>query len=180
MFRILIYKVFIMAALIINQTEITEDENGRFSLNDLHKAAGGLNKHKPALFYRSGSFNSVVEVLKVQNRTVEPIIKKKGRYNGGTWVCKELVYKYAMWVNAEFEVNVIQTFDALVSKANPPSSMAALNELTRRIESDKDVASFCGKELAKYKKVKKENELAFIKHVESAQLTLGFTGTALN
>lgn len=163
-----------MNELIINNTEITKDELGRFSLNDLHKASGGQNKHKPSLFYRSDSFNAVVDILNAQNRAFSPIVKKQGRYNGGTWVCKELVYKYAMWVNAEFEIKVIQTFDSVVNKLNTPSSMAALNELTAKIESDKNVASFCGKELAKYKKIKKENEQAFAEEVLNAQLTLGF------
>lgn len=163
-----------MNELIINNTEITKDELGRFSLNDLHKASGGQNKHKPSLFYRSDSFNAVVDILNAQNRAFSPIVKKQGRYNGGTWVCKELVYKYAMWVNAEFEIKVIQTFDSVVNKLNTPSSMAALNELTAKIESDKNVASFCGKELAKYKKIKKENEQAFADEVLNAQLTLGF------
>lgn len=163
-----------MKELIINNMHITTDEEGRYSLNDLHKASGGDNKHKPSLFYRSNSFLEVVNILTAQNRAFEPIVKKQGRYNGGTWVCKELVYKYAMWVNAEFEVKVIQTFDSIVNKLNTPSSMEALNELTARIESDKDVASYCGRELAKYKKLKRENEEAFSREVLNAQLTLGF------
>lgn len=163
-----------MSELIINNTEITKDESGRFSLNDLHKAAGGLGKDLPSKFMRSESFKNVVGVLNDQNRSFNPVSKKQGRYSGGTWVCKELVYKYAMWVNAEFEVKVIQTFDSVVNKLNTPSSMAALNELTAKIESDKNVASFCGKELAKYKRVKKENEQAFADEVLNAQLTLGF------
>lgn len=165
-----------MNNLVINNTEITKDGEGRFSLNDLHKAAGGLQKDLPSKFMRSESFKNVVQVLNDQKRTFKPVSKKQGRYGGGTWVCKELVYKYAMWVNAEFEVNVIQTFDAVVNKLNAPSSMAALNELTAKIESDKNVASFCGKELAKYKRVKKENETKFAEEVLNAQLTLGFKG----
>jgi hypothetical protein len=141
--------------LVINKTEITTDSEGRYSLNDLHKAAGGLNSQKPSLFYRSSSFNSVVEVLTAQNRAFTPIVKKQGRYNGGTWVCKELVYKYAMWVNAEFEVNVIQTFDSAIKSVNAPLVMEALNELTLKIESDSAIASQCGSALAHYKKVKK-------------------------
>ena len=159
-----------MKDLILNSTPITKDENGLFSLNDLHKAAGGHNKHKPSLFYRSGSFTEVVEVLNAQKRAFNPIEKKQGR-NGGTWVCKELVYKYAMWVNPEFEVMVIQTFDKAI---NPPSTMAALNELTAKIESDQSVASFCGAELSRYKKIKKENEQNWVEGVLSAQFSLGF------
>ena len=166
-----------MKDLILNEVTITKDDHGRFSLNDLHKAAGGDNKYKPSLFYRSGSFSDVVEVLTAQNRAFNPIEKKQGRYNGGTWVCKELVYKYAMWVNPKFEVMVIQTFDKAI---NPPSTMAALNELTVKIESDKEVASFCGKELAKYKKVKKDNEQNWLDGVLNAQFSLGFEEAGTN
>ena len=158
----------------INGKEITTDIEGRFSLNDLHKAAGANVKDLPNKFMRSKSFKDVVEILIAQNRAVKPMIRKSGRYGGGTRVCKELVYKYAMWTNPEFEVKVIQTFDKLTSKINPPSSMAALNELSKKIMSDKDVASFCGKELSRYRTIKKENEEAFEEEVKRAQLTLGF------
>lgn len=163
-----------MQNLIINNLEIGTDDSGRYSLNDLHKAAGSQVKDLPNKFMRSESFKSVVDVLNAQNRAFEPVIRKQGRYNGGTWVCKELVYKYAMWVNAEFEVKVIQTFDTIVNKLNSPSSMEALNELTAKIEADKDVASYCGRELARYRSIKKENEDAFKAEVLNAQLTLGF------
>lgn len=163
-----------MKPLVINSTEIATDDQGRFSLNDLHKSSGGLVKDLPNKFMRSESFKNVCDVLIAQNRAFEPVVKKQGRYTGGTWVCKELVYKYAMWVNAEFEVKVIQTFDSVVSILNAPSSMVALNELTAKIESDKDVASFCGRELNKYKKIRKQNEEAFMAEIAKAQLTLGF------
>jgi len=161
--------------LVINKKEITTDSNGRYSLNDLHEAAGGLNSQKPSLFYRSDSFNSVVDVLNAQNRAFSPIVKKQGRYNGGTWVCKELVYKYAMWISAEYEVNVIQTFDSIINKINAPSVMEALNDLTLKIESDSAIASKCGAALAHYKKVKKENTEKWIESVSEAQLNLGLS-----
>lgn len=161
--------------LVINNTPISTDSDGRFSLNDLHDAAGGGNDKKPSLFYRSDNFKKAVEVLKAQNRAFEPIVKKQGRYTGGTWVCKELVYKYAMWVSAEFEVSVIQTFDKAVNNQLPISSMDALNALTKKIESDKDVASFCESELARYRKFKKENEERFLQEVSTVQMNLGFS-----
>lgn len=163
-----------MKPLVINSTEITTDSQGRFSLNDLHLAAGGHAKIKPALFMQNKGFKDFVEILKVDNPTFNPVSRKKGRYGGGTWVCKELVYKYAMWVTPSFELKVIRTFDSLANSLITPSSMIALNELTAKIESDKDVASFCGKELNKYKTIKKQNEDAFMAEVKKAQLTLGF------
>lgn len=163
-----------MRKLVINNLEISTDSEGRFSLNDLYKASGAKPKDKPALFMQNKSFKDFVNILKVDNPTFNHVVRKQGRYNGGTWVCKELVYKYAMWVNPDFELKVIRTFDAMANKLSTPSSMEALNELTAKIESDKDVASYCGRELAKYKKLKKENEEAFSREVLNAQLSLGF------
>lgn len=161
--------------LVINSTDITTDDSGRFSLNDLHRAAGGARKHEPNAFIRLESFKETVRVLTTQNPVFNPIVRKTGRYGGGTWVCKELVYKYAMWVNAEFEVKVIQTFDQITQKAEPPATLEALNELTRKIESDKELASKCGELLSKYKQVKRENTEKWLASVNEAQLTLGFT-----
>jgi hypothetical protein len=160
-----------MQDLILNETLITKDADGRFSLNDLHKSAGGKIKDLPNKFMASKSFVEVVDILNAEKSAFKPMIRKQGRYSGGTWVCKELVYKYAMWVSAEFELKVIRTFDQATS---PPSTMVALNELTAKIESDKEVASFCGAELAKYKKVKKENEQNWLDGVLNAQFSLGF------
>ena len=161
--------------LVINKTNITEDDQGRFSLNDLHTASGGENKNRPSYFIRAESFKRFIFALNAQNRTVEPIVKKQGRYNGGTWVCKELVYKYAMWINADFELKVIQTFDKMTQILQAPETMQALNELTAKIESDKFIASECGRALNNYKRIKKINEGKLIEGIKSLQLTLGFT-----
>lgn len=158
----------------INEIEITMDDDGRYSLNDLHNAAGGLKKDVPTKFTRSESFKNVVKVLNDQKRAVSPIEKKQGRYSGGTWVCRELVYKYAMWVSAEFEVKVIQTFDAMIQSVNAPATMKALNELTLKIEGDKYTASKIGSALANYKKVKKENAKKWVDAVNEIQLNFGF------
>lgn len=165
--------------LTINSTLISTDDEGRYSLNDLHKAAGFSNKHKPSLFYRSDSFNNVVEVLKAQNCAFEPIVKIRGKF-GGTWICKELVYKYAMWISPEFEVQVIQTFDSITKKIEAPETMQALNELTKKIEGDKELASKCGTLLANYKKVKRDNQDNWIKGVHKVQMNLGFDGSDLS
>lgn len=101
--------------LTISNISIHQDANGRYSLNDLHKAAGSEDKHKPAFWLRSEQTNELVEeILKVQICTFNPVDTKKGRY-GGTYVCKELVYSYAMWISAAFSLKVIRAYDDLVN-----------------------------------------------------------------
>lgn len=160
--------------LVINNTNITTDNEGRYSLNDLHRASGGEIKDLPNKFMAGKSFKEMINILNADNPAFSPIVKKQGRYNGGTWVCKELVYKYAMWVNVDFELKVIRTFDSLMNSLNAPATMQALNDLTKKIESDKNVASICGRELSKYKQVKKENEMKWLESVKQAQLSFGF------
>lgn len=108
--------------LTISNMPIKQDTAGRYSLNDLHKASGNKEKDKPANWLRSEKTIELIdEILIAQNREVKdpaqkqaPVMSKSGRY-GGTYVCKELVYSYAMWISAAFSLKVIRAYDALVS-----------------------------------------------------------------
>lgn len=108
--------------LIISNTSIRKDSVGRYSLNDLHKASGNQDKDKPANWLRSEKTVELIEeILIAHNREVKkqdsdfkPVVSKSGRY-GGTYVCKELVYSYAMWISAAFALKVIRAYDDLVS-----------------------------------------------------------------
>ncbi|MBT0422955.1 KilA-N domain-containing protein [Morganella morganii] len=108
--------------LIVSDISIRQDSTGRYSLNDLHKAAGNKEKDKPANWLRSEKTIELIdEILISQNREIKnlsqnqkPVISKSGRY-GGTYVCKELVYSYAMWISAAFALKVIQAYDNLAT-----------------------------------------------------------------
>lgn len=112
--------------LTISNMPIKQDTAGRYSLNDLHKASGNKEKDKPANWLRSEKTIELIdEILIAQNREVKdpaqkqaPVMSKSGRY-GGTYVCKELVYSYAMWISAAFSLKVIRAYDALVSSVLP-------------------------------------------------------------
>lgn len=46
---------------------------------------------------------------------------------GGTFVCKELVYAYAMWISPTFNLAVIRTYDAMQKPAPAVDQMVVLN-----------------------------------------------------
>ena len=159
-------------SLVINSIPVSTDQDGRYSLNDLHKASGGSAKHLPSKFYRSHGFKEECEFLMSTSGQFNPIIKKTGKH-GGTWVCKELVYSYAMWISPEFKVNVIRTFDSITKQVEAPETMKALNDLSKKIEGDNELASKCGQLLANYKKVKKANQDNWVQGVHKVQMNLG-------
>ncbi|EBI1757229.1 phage antirepressor Ant [Salmonella enterica] len=103
------------SAIVISDISIRQDSEGRYSLNDLHKAAGNESRHAPAQWLRLDQVGELINtILNMQICTIKPVDSYKGRY-GGTYVCKELVYAYATWVSAEFFLKVIRAYDALVS-----------------------------------------------------------------
>ena len=92
--------------------------DGLYSLNDLHKASGGEVKHKPAFFLRNEQTKEIVTELQICNSLEEVLKVQRGGTNQGTWVCKELVYSYAMWISAKFHIAVVRTFDALITRTD--------------------------------------------------------------
>lgn len=116
-------------SIIISDIKIHMDAEGRYSLNDLHKASGYEQRHRPKYWLELNQTTELIEeILKggippfksdetfnsVNVQDKKPVDSKKGRY-GGTYVCKELVYSYAMWVSAAFALKIIRAYDALVA-----------------------------------------------------------------
>lgn len=89
--------------------------DGLFSLNDLHNAAGGAEKHQPNKFIRLDSTQALVAELECcTDLSITPLRTVKGnRADGeqqGTYVCRELVVAYAAWISAPFYLRVIRGF----------------------------------------------------------------------
>jgi len=99
-------------SIVVHNTEISQDDAGRFCLNDLHKAAGGESRHQPGKWYETQNTKGLIEVLQSEITGIPVILSKQGL---GTFVVKELVYAYAMWVSPKFHLEVIRTFDAVRS-----------------------------------------------------------------
>ena len=98
----------------ILNTAIKQDKKGLFCINDIHKAAGGKNKHKPS-YWLSNQLTKEL-IAEISSDGGIPLSVVRGGLNQGTYVCKELVYAYAMWINAKFHLHVIRTFDEVIQQ----------------------------------------------------------------
>jgi hypothetical protein len=135
----------------IAKTLVAVDKEGRFCLNDLHRASGAESRHQPAFFFRRPEIQELEAELNSAPAQSLPTITTQGR-NGGTYVCKELVYAYAMWISAKFHLEVIRTFDAVAtgqapaaartrSAVSPAKEFRAIFGIARLIGLDKNAAA---------------------------------------
>lgn len=67
--------------------------NGLYLLNDLHRAAGGEDRHSPRRWLQN---QQTVDLILEVEKDGNPSILKKQRL--GTFACKEPVVHYRMWV----------------------------------------------------------------------------------
>jgi hypothetical protein len=103
--------------LVIGEFSIRQDEDGRYCLNDLYKASGSLAKHKPFNFMRLEQTQELITEIEQgsdMSLAQKAVKSKHGGVNSGTYVVKELVYSYAMWISAKFHLMVIRAYDSLV------------------------------------------------------------------
>ena len=136
--------------LVIGEFSIRQDEDGRYSLADLHKASGNLAKHKPFNFLRVEQTQELIKEIeqvsdmsfggKGQSSDMRSAVRViHGGNNRGTYAVKEMVYAYAMWISAKFHLMVIRAYDAMVMqwKINDrqsisPEQQALLHEIVDR------------------------------------------------
>ena len=120
-----------------------------YCLNDLHKAAGGEERHQPNRWLRLDQAKELIEEIKQQaidssqtpDLAFEPIQTLRGGKIAGTYACKELVYAYAMWISAKFHLHVIRAFDALVTgRVGPEETLLPSEQRTLMEVAHKRVA----------------------------------------
>ncbi|PNI06209.1 hypothetical protein C1N32_04205 [Vibrio diazotrophicus] len=108
-----------MPNLTILSTDI-RTRDGYYSLNDLHRVSGGEKRHQPHQFLRNEQTRELIgEVNRSANSRIAYETCRGGK-NQGTWVCKELVYSYAMWISPKFHLQVIRAFDQMASGQQLP------------------------------------------------------------
>lgn len=164
--------------LVIANTDIHQDAYGRFSLNDLHAAAVEAGHDYKTCqvehFMRNDKTQELAdEIRKNGELKIDPVASKAGRY-GGTYVAKELVYAYAMWISPKFHLQVIRTFDevatgkAAPSRAlQPPRLFPDYYKVARLIGCDKNAAAISANQAVLQKTG--ENVLALLgqTHIEA-------------
>ncbi|ECS0067193.1 KilA-N domain-containing protein [Salmonella enterica] len=130
--------------IIVSDISIHQDAEGRYSLNDLHKAAGGERRHRPIYWLSSQQTKELIEEIeKVEIPTFCPLESKRG-CKGGTYVCKELVYAYAMWISAAFSLKVIRAYDAMMATQHRKPTQAGYSELVITLQNGQPVCSRVG------------------------------------
>ena len=77
------------APFILDDTYVRQDEHGRYSLNDLHRAGGGDPIHRPNQFLRLDQAKALI--AEMETAQICAVSTTEGR-GGGTYVARELVY----------------------------------------------------------------------------------------
>ena len=114
-----------MNAIAISNVAIRQTENNLYNLNDLHKASGGEKRHELTNWLKLQQTTELIDELSKpeisglkENQQVIKVVR--GGNKRGTYACKELVYAYATWISAKFFLQVIRTFDAVISGSLQP------------------------------------------------------------
>ena len=113
-----------MNAISICNTSIRQF-NGLYSLNDLHQASGGQDKHSPRRWLQN---QQTIDLANECEKDGKPSILKKQGF--GTFVCKELVIHYAMWISPSFSLQVIRCFLDTVSGSQPKLAQTTVADRT--------------------------------------------------
>jgi hypothetical protein len=100
--------------LVVSNTTVNQ-KNGLYCLNDLHKASGCENQKRPAFWVKNKQTQELVNEILIAGI---PAIESTQKV--GTYVCKDLVYAYAMWISPKFHLCVIRAFDAMVTAKTEP------------------------------------------------------------
>lgn len=90
------------------------DADGRFCLNDIHKAAMANGKatesQKPSEFLRHDKVKDFISEVDLEAGNRASIKTVKGRGITGTYATELVALRYAGWISAKVEVEVYRTF----------------------------------------------------------------------
>ena len=151
--------------------QVRIDEEGMVSLTDMWKASGGKSNSKVNDFLR---LDKTSDFIRVVEKAGNPAIRKIAGRRGGTWAHKLVAYKYASWIDPEFEVGVYTILDQFFSGELKPalSPYEELQILEQEIKVLELKGSFHGKGLATYQHEKSQKRQRALKLISQVQNTL--------
>lgn len=155
----------------IADVAIRQDDQGRYSLNDLHRAAGEEARHKPGNWTALDQTKELVAEIEIAGN---PAIQSKQGL--GTFVCKELVYAYAMWISAAFHLKVIRAYDQMQAQpALSPANLSRMQLIQLAMEAEQEKLLLEAKVQEQAPKVQAHDRIA----VSSGAMTIRETATTL-
>jgi hypothetical protein len=131
-----------MTSIVIDKDVILMDDEGRSRLNDLHRLAGGEGQHQPSNFLRLDTTQGLIREIHSSDLRSAPVEVINGGPDRGTYVCRVLVYAYAMWISPVFHLKVIRAFDAMATGHVLPQPTTAAPQLPGGPLQDKVAAHF--------------------------------------
>ena len=105
-----------ITTLSILNTTIRQDALGRYCLNDCYKAAGSPAYKGPNEWAKIAQTEELIKELRSGGNLPDPknTVTTGSNERRGTYVVRELVYAYAMWISPAFHLRVIRAFDAIM------------------------------------------------------------------
>lgn len=141
----------------VNGVSVRVDDEGRYSLNDLHSAAvangEASESQRPSVFLRSAQIKRFVKALKSKAlksalEQNQPLNVIKGGDQSGAWGVELLAIRYAAWIKPEFEIEVYEVFRTVIRLGI--SAMSRLNKIDHIINTETKQISQCASQMAKW------------------------------
>lgn len=95
--------------IVIYNTVINNDHEGRFNLNDLHVSSCTAKHYSPSFWIVKEQIRLVLDSDELSNNVI-PIVYCPV---GDVYAVKEMVYEYAMWINEIFYNHVVNVLDSI-------------------------------------------------------------------
>lgn len=128
------------SATIIESISIRRDSQGRYSLNDLHRAAmmagNATENHAPAQFLRNDGVKAFVSAYDAEESDVQKctsVHSVKGGKNQGTYAAELIAIRYAAWIDPSFEVKVYRTFQRVAQKSDDWRTLRHASASTNKV-----------------------------------------------
>lgn len=141
----------------VNGVSVRVDNEGRYSLNDLHAAAvangEATESQRPSVFLRSAQIKRFVKALKSKAlksalEQNQPLRVIKGGDQSGAWGVELLAIRYAAWIKPEFEIEVYEVFRTVVRLGI--NAMSRLNKIDHVINTETKAIIQCASQMAKW------------------------------